>query len=107
MPVARPRPSRRRPQGLCLDKGYGFGEIRGLLAEFGFTPHIRARGEEAEAVKHKPGSKARRWVAERDHSWMNRFRAVLIRWEKKAEDYLTMLHLTCAHITFCHAGLLG
>jgi putative transposase len=73
----------------------------------GFTAHIRARGEEAqEAIKREAGYKARRWVVERTHSWMNRFRAILIRWEKKAANFLALLHLSCAYITFKQAGLL-
>jgi putative transposase len=48
-----------------------------------------------------------RWKIERTHSWMNRFRAILIRWEKKAANYLALLHLSCAYITFKQAGLLG
>ncbi len=107
IPVSRPEPSKRRPQGMCLDKGYDFKEVRELLAEFGFTAHIRARGEEAQAIKKEAGYKARRWVVERDHSWMNRFRAILVRWEKKAANYLALLHLTCACIAFKQAGLLG
>ncbi len=59
-----------------------------------------ARGEEA-------GFKARRWVVERTHSWMNRFRRVLIRWEKKVENYFGMLHFVCAWITYRSCGLLG
>lgn len=107
VPVPRPGPSDERPQGVCLDKGYDYDEVRGLLAEFGFTAHIRARGEEAEAIKREAGYKARRWVVERGHSWMNRFRAVLVRWEKKAANHLALLHLACAHIAFKQAGLLG
>jgi putative transposase len=38
---------------------------------------------------------------------MNRFRAILVRWEKKAQNYLALLHLACAYITFKQAGLLG
>jgi putative transposase len=38
---------------------------------------------------------------------MNRFRGVLIRWEKKVENYLALLHLACAWITYRAAGLLG
>jgi transposase len=49
-PVARPAPTPDQPQGMCLDKGYDFDEVRDLLAEFGFTAHIRARGEEARAL---------------------------------------------------------
>ncbi len=76
------------------------------MKKFGFTAHIRTRGEEARAIKKKAGFKARRWVVERDHSWMNRFRAVLVRWEKAANS-LALLHLTCACIAFRQASLLG
>jgi transposase len=94
-------------QGMCLDKGYDYDEVREILKEFGFTAHIRARGEEAQAIKREAGYKARRWVVERTHSWMNRFRAILIRWEKKAANFLALLHLACAYITFKQAGLMG
>ena len=87
IPVKRPKPTRNRPQGMCLDKGYDYQEARELVDEFGYTAHIRARGEEAQAIKHEAGFKARRWVVERTHSWMNRFRRILTRWEKKAENY--------------------
>lgn len=78
-----------------------------MLAEFGYTAHIRKRGEEAQALKQEAGSKARRWVVERTHSWMNRFRRILIRWEKKPANYLGLLHLVCAFLTYRAAGLLG
>lgn len=107
LPVARPEPSEERPQGLCLDKGYDYDEVRQLAAEFGFTLHLRTRGEEAQVLKREAGEKARRWVVERTHSWMNRFRRILIRWEKKAVNYLGLLHLVCAYITYKRAGLLG
>jgi transposase len=81
--------------------------VRALLAEFGYTAHIRKRGEEAQALKQEAGSKARRWVVERTHSWMNRFRRILIRWEKKPANYLGLLHLVCAFLTYRAAGLLG
>lgn len=93
--------------GICLDKGYDFDEVREIVSEFGFTAHIRSRGEEAQALKLEAGMRARRWVVERTHSWMNRFRAILIRWEKKAVNYVALLHLSCAVITFKQAGLLG
>ena len=96
-----------QPQGLCLDKGYDYQEVRELVAEFGFTAHIRARGEEAQAIKQEAGYKARRWVVERTHSWMNRFRRLLVRWEKKPENYLAMIHFVCAIITLRCAGLFG
>lgn len=100
IPVERPQPTPETPQGLCLDKGYDFDEIRDLARDFGFTAHIRARGEEAKAIKKEAGFRARRWVVERTHSWMNRFRRVLIRWEKRVDTYLAMLHFACALITW-------
>jgi transposase len=103
----RPEPSPDEPQGLCLDKGYDFDEVRAIVEEFGFTAHIRSRGEEARALKRWAGEKARRWVVERTHSWMNRFRGILIRWSKKAENYIAMLHMAFAFIIFGRLGLFG
>lgn len=105
--VDRPRPTQKRPQGLCLDKGYDYEEVRETVREFGFTAHIRARGEEAQALKRQAGVTARRWVVERTHSWMNRFRRVLIRWDKHVDNYLAFLHFACALIAFRAAGLFG
>jgi len=107
IPLDRPRPTPNRPQGLCLDKGYDYDEVRALAREFRYTAHIRSRGEEAQLIKRTARFKARRWVVERTHSWMNRFRRILIRWEKKPENYLAMLHLACAWITYHALGLLG
>jgi len=107
IPVTRPKPTPKRPQGMCLDKGYDYDEARELAEAFGYTAHIRARGEEAQALKREAGFKARRWVVERTHSWLNRFRRVLVRWEKKAANDLALLHLVFAVITFRCAGLLG
>jgi transposase len=102
----RPLPTAAMPQGLCLDKGYDFDEVRDIALEFGFTAHIRARGEEARAIKQEAGFRARRWVVERTHSWMNRFRRILVRWEKLAETFIAMLHLACGIITWRATGLL-
>jgi putative transposase len=107
IPVGRPEPTEEKPQGMCLDKGYDDDDTRELVRQFGFTAHLRARGEEAKELKKEAGEKARRWVVERTHSWMNRFRRLLIRWEKKAENYFGMLHFVCAWITYRSAGLLG
>ena len=74
--------------------------MRELTAEFAFTAHIRSRGEEAQALAREVGFRARRWVVERTHSWLNRYRAILIRWSKKPENHLALLHLACAIITW-------
>jgi transposase len=100
IPVERPRPTEEEPQGICLDKAYDFDEVRESADEFEFTKQIKARGEEAQEIKRKAGQKARRWVVERTHSWMNRFRGILIRWNKKAENYIALLHFAFALITF-------
>ena len=89
--VDRPKPTARHKQHLCLDKGYDYAEPRRLAAELGFTLHLRTRGEEAQAKRHRNG-KARRWVVEASHSWTNRFRDLLIRWSKKPENYLALTH---------------
>jgi transposase len=107
IPVERPKPTPQEPQGLCLDKGYDYDEVRDIAAEFGFTAHIRSRGEEAQALKRKARAKARRWVVERTHSWMNRYRGVLIRWSKKAENYIALLHLSFTFIIYRRMGLSG
>jgi transposase len=105
--IERPEPPVAQPPGMCLDKGYDYQEVRDILAEFGFTAHIKARGEEAQAIKHEAGFRARRWVVERAHSWMNRFRRILIRWEKKPDNYIAFLHFACAVIAFRASGLFG
>lgn len=105
--VARPEPTEEAPQGMCMDKGYDYDEVRAILEEFGFTAHIRSRGEEVKEIAREAGKKARRWVVERSHSWLNRFRRLLVRWEKKPEHYLAFLHFACALIAFRAAGLFG
>jgi len=69
--------------------------------------HIRARREEARDISKNEGFRARRWVVERTHSWMNRFRGLLIRWPKKASNYLACLHLACGIIAWRSARLPG
>lgn len=107
VPIERPCPTKRSAQGLCLDKGYDYDEVRDLADEFRFTAHIRSRGEEANAIKKHAGFRARRWVVERTHSWMNRFRAQLIRWQKRPDTYVAMLHIACGIIAWRETGLLG
>jgi len=66
----------------------------------GFTAHIRSRGEEIKRKIRTPGWRARRWVVEACHSWLNRNRALLIRWSKKDENHLALLQLACGLIAF-------
>jgi transposase len=103
--IDRPKPTEAHPQGMCLDKGYDYDEVYAILQEFGFTAHVRPRGEEAQAIKREAGFKARRWVVERVHSWLNRFRRLLVRWEKKPQNYLAFLHFACGLVANLAAGL--
>jgi transposase len=106
IPVKRPSPDEVR-QNLCLDKGYDYQAVRDTVDEFGYTAHLRTRGEERKRKRSTPRYRARRWVVERTHSWMNRFRRLLIRWEKKVNNYLGLLHFACAYICLNAAGVLG
>lgn len=106
--VRRLRPKRGgRKQHFCGDKGYDYADVRTRLRQGGYTLHIPSRGEAKRKRGSTPRYRARRWVVERSHSWMNRFRRLLIRWEKKAANYEAFLHFACAWITFRAAGVFG
>lgn len=105
--VACPQPTPEAAQNLCLDKGYDYKAVREQAEAWRFIPHIKARGVEAEERKTIPGYRARRWVVERTHSWMNRFRRILIRWEKKPANYEGFLHLVCGIISYRFALISG
>jgi putative transposase len=92
-------------QGLWLDKGYDCDAIHGMVRENGYVPHGVPRDAEREMLVKIPGYRARRWPVERTISWMNRFRRLLVRWEKKVVNYTAMVHLACAFIAFKHASL--
>jgi putative transposase len=96
IPVRRPRPTRRKKQHLCCDKGYDANTVRRAARHRRYTAHIRSRGEEQRACRR--GTRPRRWVVERTHSWMNRYRRILVRWEKKAANYTALLHLVFSHV---------
>ena len=92
---------------LCLDKAYDSAAIRELVEKvFGYTAHIRSRGEERRQ-KNRDKNRPRRWVVERTHGWLNRFRAILIRWAKKIEHHVAELHLACAYITINKLPVFG
>jgi transposase len=98
MVCKRPRPRKGRPQRLCADAGYkGDPATRAVLARL-YRPHIKQRKEEADAKRLKPGYKARRWVVERTHSWLNRFRKLLVSFEKTEASFVALLTLAAALI---------
>ena len=106
--VARPAPTDDEPQHLCLDAGYDDDSVRAAVAARGYLAHSRGRGEEAAAQRQPhPDGKARRWVVERTHSWLNRSRRLLVRWEKQVESYLAFVHLACAQLLFSKTAVSG
>jgi putative transposase len=99
--VARPAPTAEEPQHLCLDAGYAYELSRFAAQQRRYIAHIRPRGvERANAGALDPTKKPRRWVVERLHSWLNRSRRLLVRWEKLARTYLAFVQLACALCCF-------
>jgi transposase len=105
IPLPRPKPAGRRRQHLCLDKGYCGQPTETLARRFGYIPHIPRKGK--VQPKRRAGQRARRWVVEGSHSWAIRSGRLLVRWEKKADNYLAFVHLQFAYIALKHAGVLG
>jgi len=71
---------------LCLDRGYDYAACREAATGRGYTPHIPPRASAAQPLPppgHPDRHPPRRWVVEVCHSWFNRFRRLLVRWEKK------------------------
>jgi IS5 family transposase len=79
--VNRPNPPQRRSKHLCADAGYTGAPALKIIEEHGYIPHVKGRGQEADELKNDPTKKARRWVVEVAHSWFNRFRKLLVRYE--------------------------
>jgi len=84
------------PRNLCLDAAY-VGKEDTVLSN-GFIPHIRPRGEEKQLIEKDPSFKARRWVVELAHSWFNRFRKLIPRYEKTDLSYIALNTLAAAMI---------
>lgn len=55
-----------------MDKGYDSVAVRKMVENvFDYIPHVRTRGEGKKSKRNRR-KRARRWVVERTHSWMNR-----------------------------------
>ena len=98
--VVRPQPTEEEPQHLCLDKGYDNPSGRGAAAGHGYREHIRRIGEEKLDASGDKRYPARRWVVERTLARLSKCRAVLVRYDKKAANYLGVLQLACALLWF-------
>lgn len=105
--VLRPKPTPQRPQHLCLDKGYDNPTGRQAALAHRYAPHIRKIGEEKWDEKRRPRFPARRWVVERTHGWLSKCRALLVRYDKKPENYHGLLQLACALLWYRRAWSLG
>lgn len=94
--VERPLPTPEAPQHLCLDKGYDNPTGEQAVVEHNYVPHIRRIGEEKLAPDGEKRYPARRWVVERTLAWLSKCRALLVRYDKKASNFLALLKLACA-----------
>ena len=91
-------PPENTEQNLCADKGYTGNPAMKIIEAHGYIPHVKKRGEEIESKKNIPGYHPRRWIVELAHSWLNRFRKLLVRFEKRSDSYEALIHLACAII---------
>lgn len=88
---------------LCLDRGYDYAACRAAATSRGYTPHIPPKASDARPLPppgHPERHPPRRWVVEAAHSWFNRFRRLLVRWEKKATNYLGFIHLAAVLVIY-------
>lgn len=100
--VERPVPTPEAPQPLGLDKGYDNPTGHSTVAHYGYIPHSRRIGEEKLDHQGEKRFPARRWVVERTLSWLSKCRALLVRYDKKADNFLAFLKLACALLWFRH-----
>ena len=98
--VPRPSPPERRSKHLCADAGYTGTLARSAIEAHGYIAHIKGRGQEAKEKRRYPTKRARRWIVEVAHSWFNRFRKLLVRYEKLECSFLGLNHLAAAIIAF-------
>lgn len=98
--VKRKTPPLRRSKHLCADAGYRSAANFCIIETHGYIPHVVDRRKEADAKRRDPNKKARRWVVEVCHSWFNRFRKLLVRYEKLERSFVALNHLAAAIIAF-------
>ena len=98
--VKRERTPMRRNKHLCADAGYRSAEALRIIDKHGYIAHVVDRRKEAAVKRRQPWKKARRWVVEVCHSWFNRFRKLLVRYEKLERSFVALNHLAAAIIAF-------
>ena len=85
---------------LCADAAYTGAPARRIIEEHGYIPHVKGRAQEKSEIQREPGKRARRWIVEVAHSWFNRFRKLLVRYEKLHPTFVALNHLAAAIIAF-------
>jgi putative transposase len=106
--IALKRPAHKE-QHLCADKAYDASDVREFASSAGYTTHIKINPRKKDSTEssgespqrkdsHGEPHPARRWVVERTISWLTKRRSLRTRWSKKAENWLALVQLACAHI---------
>ena len=98
--VKRNQSSLRRSKHLCADAGYRGQGALAIIESHGYIAHVVDRRNEADAKRRDPSKKARRWIVEVCHSWFNRLRKLLVRYEKLERSFLALNHLAASIIAF-------
>ncbi len=81
-----------------MDAGYVGYEALVTTRKQNYQHNLKTRRQETDAKTNVAGHKARRWVVERTHSWFNRFRKLLVSFEKTEASYVALLSLAAAMI---------
>jgi len=98
--VVRPRPTSKEPQHLCLDAAYDNAAAQRVVLVECYRGHIAPRGGRDESVARHESGQARRWVVERTHAWHDRFRRLVVNWEKSMKSRTAFLWLASALIAY-------
>jgi putative transposase len=96
MVLERPEPEPDWEQHLALDAGFDTPTGWEACIDHDYSPHIAPRRPEDRPPPAGPRHPPRRWLVERAHSWLTSWRGILVRWEKKPENYLGLIQLACA-----------
>ena len=82
-----------KPQRVCGDKGYSSRRIRGNLRRRGIRYTIPRKTNERRTGPFNRALYRQRNLVERTINRLKQFRRIATRYEKKAENYLAMLHI--------------
>jgi putative transposase len=104
-----PKRPAHKEQHLCADKAYDATDVREFASSEGYTTHIKVNPRKKDSTESSGRSSqqqdssgephpARRWVVERMISWLTKRRSLRTRWSKKAENWLALIQLACAHV---------